>query len=78
MLAKFSVTKCLLTENEKEDSIVGQRIVCDALKYYGGFRNVKVTLKMLTAVRSARKKYEQYQEKVKDNKKYKKTMVQIF
>ena len=32
----FSVNKCILTENEKEDSIVAQSIVYDALKYYGG------------------------------------------
>lgn len=48
----FSINKQLLVENVLDESLVPQRISCDAGTHLGGLRNVLKNTQMITSVRS--------------------------
>jgi len=63
------VNKGLLVENLHEHSLVAQRKVYDAIRYFGSIQKVPITYEMLSYVRSARKHYEDYLENSRKSEK---------
>lgn len=63
----FSINKSILVENQHEETIVSQRKVYDAIISAGGRKNIVITNKMLTSVRSARRRYEEALETKRRN-----------
>lgn len=61
----FSVNKECLVENLKEDSLVAQRVVHDAVLAAGGIAQVDITDRMVKTVRSA---YSVYREQLQTKK----------
>jgi hypothetical protein len=55
----FSVNEGMLVENLHEDSLVGQRVVYDAILNAGGVMAVNINKRMLQYVRSARSRWEE-------------------
>lgn len=64
----FSINKDILIENQLEETLVAQRRVYDAIQCAGGIHDVQLSPSLLTSVRSARSRYQEYL----DNKKAKK------
>lgn len=65
----FSVNKNLLVENLHEDSLIAQRTVENAIKYYGGVQNIPISQKMLLNIRGAHKRYENHLEDARKTQK---------
>lgn len=55
----FSVNKECVVENQKEESLIAQRQIHDAVSVLGGVHNVVITKPMIHAVRSARTRYQE-------------------
>ena len=49
----FSINKDMLVENLKENSLIAQRVVHNAIKFYGGVLKVPLSSKLLRSVKSA-------------------------
>ena len=63
----FSLNKEL--EVEKNQSLVGQHLVCDYINAVGGILNVSITQPLLASCSAARKRYERYLEQQRQNNK---------
>nr|XP_054921779.1 uncharacterized protein LOC129382223 [Dermacentor andersoni] len=61
----FSVNKGCLVENQKEQSLVAQRIVFDAMSSAGGVASVEVTKRMRQMVRGANARWKEELERTK-------------
>jgi hypothetical protein len=61
----FSVNKEILLPNMKEDSLIAQRQVHDAILTYGGAAHVPLTPQLLQSVQSARGRYRTLLEDLK-------------
>ena len=58
----FSVNKKLEVENLKEQSLVGQRVICDYVSQCGGVTEVPITKELIKSVASARSRYQSHLE----------------
>jgi len=67
------VNKDLLVENVHEQSLIAQRRVEDAIRSFGGIKNIPICQKIYTYVRGARKRYDEYLEESKKVQKEEKT-----
>ena len=56
----FSMNKEMVSENQKEHSLIALRVVKDYLQHGGGVDNVQVTKELLLSASSARRKYQNY------------------
>ena len=63
----FSINSALIVENLKEESVVSQRLVFDAIAAEGGVLSVPITKSLLSYAQAARQKYMTYldEQKVK-------------
>lgn len=66
----FSINKDMLVENLTENSLVAQRVVYNAIQYYGGVLNVPLTGSLIESVKcsSRRRVLALEQKKSDDNK----------
>lgn len=58
----FSINKEVMQDNQHQETLVAQRIVCDAITDYGGPLRVPITKEMLKSTSAARMKYRSYLE----------------
>jgi hypothetical protein len=58
----FSINKEVVVENQLNESLVSQRILCDHLDEVGGVLNVNINEQMLMSAASARHRYNAYLE----------------
>ncbi|CAI6352627.1 unnamed protein product [Macrosiphum euphorbiae] len=61
----FSINKECISENMKEDSLIGQRHVWSAINAAGGTKEVNISKTMIHAVRNARSYYHEALEQAK-------------
>ncbi|KAH9372242.1 hypothetical protein HPB48_003449 [Haemaphysalis longicornis] len=61
----FSINKDCLVENQKEQSLVAQRIVFDAVSSAGGVASVPLTKRMLQMVRGANARWKEELERTR-------------
>jgi len=62
---EFSINKECISENMKEDSLIGQRHVWSAINAAGGTKEVNISKTMIHAVRNARSYYHEALEQAK-------------
>ncbi|KAG1654624.1 Transcription termination factor 2 [Nymphon striatum] len=65
----FSINKEIEVENMKEHTLVARRMVCDHVNTVKGVTSVDINKSLLLSVKHSRKKYEQYLEQQRVNKK---------
>ncbi|KAJ4946065.1 hypothetical protein JOQ06_023740 [Pogonophryne albipinna] len=56
----FSINKELIVENQKEASLVAQRLIVGHIRAVGGVTNVQLTKELLISVSGARQRYHSY------------------
>lgn len=56
----FSINKELIVENQKEASLVAQRLIVGHIRSVGGVTNVQLTKELLISVSGARQRYHSY------------------
>lgn len=61
----FSINKEILIENLKEESLIAQRVVYDAVSHAGGVEKVEISHKMIQSVRSSHSRYREALESQK-------------
>ena len=64
----FSVNKEVEVENQKEKTLVAQRLIIDHIRAVGGVLNVEITKELLISAGGARQKYIAYLEEQKREK----------
>ncbi|XP_072564133.1 uncharacterized protein [Paramormyrops kingsleyae] len=64
----FSINKELIVENQKERSLVAQRLIVDHIRSVGGIIKVEITKELLLSAAGARQKYHGYLEEEKKKK----------
>ncbi|KAK1898782.1 Occludin [Dissostichus eleginoides] len=57
---RFSINKELIVENQKEASLVAQRLIVGHIRSVGGVTNVQLTKELLISVSGARQRYHSY------------------
>ncbi|KAG1651529.1 Structural maintenance of chromosomes flexible hinge domain-containing protein 1 [Nymphon striatum] len=65
----FNINKEIEVENMKEHTLVARRMVCDHVNTVKGVTSVDINKSLLLSVKHSRKKYEQYLEQQRVNKK---------
>jgi hypothetical protein len=65
----FSVNKEVEVENLMKQSVVAQRVVCEAVKSAGGVSEIKLVNELMTSCSLARQRYTAHLEKAKELKK---------
>lgn len=61
----FSINKELIVENQKELSLVAQRLIVDHVRSVGGVSNVAITKELLLSAGGARQRYHRYLDEQK-------------
>lgn len=64
----FSVNKELIVENQRERSLVAQRLIVDHVRSVGGVTKVEITKELLLSAAGARQKYHGYLDEEKRKK----------
>lgn len=64
----FSINKELIVENQRERSLVAQRLIVDHVRSVGGITKVEITKELLLSAAGARQKYHGYLEEEKKKK----------
>jgi hypothetical protein len=64
----FTVNRETIVENLKKRSLVGRRLILDAVRKAGGPTKLPITKELLTYCSSARKKYQDYLDEERSNK----------
>ena len=64
----FSINKEMIVENQKEKSLVAQRLIVDHVRSVGGINKVEITKELLLSAAGARQKYHGYLDEEKRKK----------
>ena len=64
----FSVNREVVTDNQKQQNVIAQRIVCNHVERVGGIFKVELSHGLLASCASARQKYHEYLEKERRQK----------
>lgn len=64
----FSINKEMIVENQKEKSLVAQRLIVDHVRSVGGLNQVGITKELLLSAARARQKYHEYLDEEKRKK----------